>query len=88
MYTAQSQGASVCVSYIINKSRKSKHRIKNFDINEKNLDLWQDLISNYENEIYEYMCNVLVPLLGVHRYVKSIGVTLYSVSLKSEFWIC
>ena len=45
-------------SYIINKSRKSKHRIKNFDINETNLDLWQDLISNYENEIYEYMCNV------------------------------
>lgn len=45
-------------SYIINKSRKSKHKIKNFDINNKNLELWENLISNYENEIYEYLLNV------------------------------
>ena len=43
-------------SYIINKSRKTRHKIKNFDIAESNLELWETLISNYENEIYEYMC--------------------------------
>jgi hypothetical protein len=55
-------------SYIINKSRKSKHRIKNFDINETNLDLWKDLISNYENEIYEYMCNVRESFENILQY--------------------
>lgn len=59
-------------SYIINKSRKSKHRIKNFDINEKNLDLWQDLISNYENEIYEYMCNVRESFENILQYTERV----------------
>ena len=59
-------------SYIINKSRKSKHRIKNFDINETNLDLWQDLISNYENEIYEYMCNVRESFENILQYTERV----------------
>ena len=55
-------------SYIINKSRKTRHKIKNFDIVETNLELWENLISNYENEIYEYMCNVRESYENVLQY--------------------
>ena len=55
-------------SYIINKSRKSKHRIKNFNINENNLDLWNDLVSNYETEIYEYLQNVRESFENILHY--------------------
>ena len=55
-------------SYIINKSRKSKHKIKNFDINQSNLELWENLISNYENEIYEYLLNVRESFENILHY--------------------
>jgi hypothetical protein len=55
-------------SYIINKSRKARHKIKNFDINESNLELWENLISNYENEIYDYMCNVRESYENILQY--------------------
>tara|TARA_B110001469_G_C9647479_1_gene328117 strand:+ start:4031 stop:4864 length:834 start_codon:yes stop_codon:yes gene_type:complete len=55
-------------SYIINKSRKSKHKIKNFDINNQNLELWENLISNYENEIYEYLLNVRESFENILHY--------------------
>jgi hypothetical protein len=55
-------------SYIINKSRKTKHKIKNFDITEHNLELWENLISNYENEIYEYMCSVRETFENILQY--------------------
>jgi hypothetical protein len=55
-------------SYIINKSRKTRHKIKNFDIDETNLELWETLISNYENEIYEYICNVRESYENVLQY--------------------
>ena len=43
-------------SFIINKCRKIKHYIINFNINdEKNQEKWNDLVSNYENETYDYM---------------------------------
>ena len=55
-------------SYIINKSRKTRHKIKNFDIDESNLELWENLISNYENEIYDYMCNVRESYENILQY--------------------
>jgi hypothetical protein len=55
-------------SYIINKSRKTRHKIKNFDIDERNLELWENLISNYENEIYDYICNVRESYENVLQY--------------------
>ena len=59
-------------SYIINKSRKTKHRMKNFDINETNLELWENLISNYENEIYEYMCSVRESYENIIQYTERV----------------
>ena len=55
-------------SYIINKSQKTRHKIKNFDIDESNLELWENLISNYENEIYDYMCNVRESYENILQY--------------------
>jgi hypothetical protein len=55
-------------SYIINKSRKTRHKIKNFDIDQSNLELWENLISNYENEIYDYMCNVRESYENILQY--------------------
>ncbi len=43
-------------SFVINKCKKIKHYIINFNINDdKNKDTWNDLISNYENETYDYL---------------------------------
>ena len=45
-------------TYIINKSRKTNHRIKNFNITSKNIELWENLISNYENELCEFLLKI------------------------------
>jgi len=55
-------------SYIINKSRKTKHKIKNFDVNDKNIELWENLISNYENEIYDFLLNTRESFENILHY--------------------
>jgi len=55
-------------SYIINKSRKTKHRIKNFNITSKNTELWENLISNYENEIYDFLLNTREAFENILHY--------------------
>jgi hypothetical protein len=55
-------------SYIINKSRKTKHRIKNFNITTKNIELWENLISNYENEIYDFLLNTREAFENILHY--------------------
>ena len=42
-------------SFVINKCRKTKHYINNFTVNNSNIKQWDDLISNYENETYDYL---------------------------------
>ena len=55
-------------SYIINKSRKTKHRIKNFNITYQNTELWENLISNYENEIYDFLLNTREAFENILHY--------------------
>jgi len=55
-------------SYIINKSRKTKHRIKNFNITHQNTELWENLISNYENEIYDFLLNTREAFENILHY--------------------
>ena len=55
-------------SYIINKSRRIRHKIKNFHINEETVEPWENIIENYENEIYEYLLNVRESFENILHY--------------------
>lgn len=55
-------------SYIINKSRRVKHTIKHFHINEHTVEAWENIISNYENEVYEYLLNVRESYENILQY--------------------
>ena len=86
-------------SYIINKSRRVKHAVKHFHINEHTVEDWENLISNYENEVYEYLLNVRESYENIlqykelvyfkrkllHHYVKN-AFAHKNIDYVDEFW--
>ncbi len=55
-------------SFIINKSRRVKMKIKNFHINEETVEDWENLISNYENDVHDYLMNVRESFENILHY--------------------
>ena len=86
-------------SYIINKSRRVKHAVKHFHINEHTVEDWENLITNYENEVYEYLLNVRESYENIlqykelvyfkrkllHHYVKN-AFAHKNIDYVDEFW--